>query len=52
MWGSPWNGWEEADLTPDQVRRTVVMHDEWNEMLCQSAETHGFVCADIYRAFN
>ena len=47
-----WNGWEDAHLTPDQVRRTVVMHDAWNRMLCTSAEEHGFACADIYRAFN
>ena len=47
-----WNGWEDAHLTPDQVRRTVVVHDVWNRMLCHSAESHGFTCADIYHAFN
>lgn len=47
-----WNGWEDAHLTPDQVRRTVVMHDAWNRMLCASAQRHGFACADIYHAFN
>jgi lysophospholipase L1-like esterase len=47
-----WNGWEEANLTPDQVQRTVVMHDAWNEMLCKSAKKHGFACADISEAFN
>ncbi len=47
-----WNGWDDAHLTPDQVQRTVVMHDAWNRMLCRSAERHGFACADIYRAFN
>jgi hypothetical protein len=47
-----WNGWEAAHLTPDQVRRTVFMHDAWNRMLCRSAEEHGFACADIYHAFN
>jgi lysophospholipase L1-like esterase len=47
-----WNGWEDAHLTPDQVDRTVFMHDAWNTMLCRSAERHGFACADIYHAFN
>ena len=47
-----WNGWQDAHLTPDQERRTVFMHDAWNTMLCQSAEEHGFGCADIYHAFN
>jgi hypothetical protein len=47
-----WNGWEDAHLTPDQVQRTVFMHDSWNRMLCESAERHHFACADIYHAFN
>jgi lysophospholipase L1-like esterase len=47
-----WNGWEAAHLTPDQVNRTVFMHDAWNRMLCGSAKRHGFVCADIYHAIN
>lgn len=47
-----WNGWEDAHLTSDEVQRTVVMHDAWNDMLCTSAEQHGFGCANIYRAFN
>jgi len=47
-----WNGWADAHLTADQVRRTIFMHDAWNEMLCQSARKHGFSCADIYHAFN
>jgi len=47
-----WNGWEAAHLTPSQVHRTVIMHDAWNRMLCESAERHGFGCADIYHALN
>lgn len=47
-----WIGFDAAQLTPDQVERTVVVHDDWNAMLCESAEAHGFGCADIYRAFN
>ena len=34
-----WIGLEDAHLTPDQVQRTVFMHDAWNKMLCESAET-------------
>jgi lysophospholipase L1-like esterase len=49
---SDWIGWEDAQLTPDQVWRTVFVHDDWNKMLCASAESHGFTCADIYHAFN
>jgi hypothetical protein len=40
------------DLTPAQNRQTIVFLDEWNTMLCRSAEQHGFLCADIYHAFN
>ena len=47
-----WIGWEDAHLTPDQQHRTVLMHDAWNAMLCRSAESQGFACADIYHAFN
>lgn len=49
---SDWLGWADAHLTPDQERRTVLVHDAWNTMLCRSAERHGFTCADIYHAFN
>jgi lysophospholipase L1-like esterase len=45
-------GWPEAHLTPAQARQTIVFLDEWNTMLCRSAEQHGFLCADIYHAFN
>jgi lysophospholipase L1-like esterase len=47
-----WIGWRAADLTPDQERRTVIVHDAWNGMLCASAKAHGFRCADVYHAFN
>lgn len=26
--------------------------DGWNEMLCETASAHGFICVDIYGAFN
>jgi lysophospholipase L1-like esterase len=45
-------GWPEGHLTPAQNRQTIVFLDEWNTMLCRSAEQHGFQCMDIYLAFN
>lgn len=47
-----WIGWKDAHLTPDQKRRTKVVHDLWNKMLCGSAERNGFVCVDVYHEFN
>ena len=45
-------GWQDAHLTPAENQKTVVFLNEWNTMLCQTAEQHGFQCADIYHAFN
>jgi hypothetical protein len=47
-----WIGFEDGHFTPDQVKRTLFVHDDWNRMLCESAEAHGFQCADIYHGFN
>ena len=47
-----WIGFEQAGLTPDQEARTVVLHDAWNTMLCDSAAANGFECIDVYHAFN
>lgn len=47
-----WIGWQEAGLTRAQQKRTALQHDVWNDMLCQVAETHDVMCADIYHAFN
>ncbi len=47
-----WIGWPEGNLTPAEDRRTAVMMDAWNAMVCASAERHGFACADVYGAFN
>ena len=49
---SDWIGWEDGHLTPAQEKKTVLMHDAWNDMLCQSAERNGFGCVDVYHAFN
>lgn len=47
-----WVGFDQAALTTDQAARTVVLHDAWNEMLCQAASAHRFGCVDVYHAFN
>jgi len=47
-----WIGWPDGNLTPTEDRRTAVMMNAWNAMLCASAERHGFGCADVHRAFN
>lgn len=47
-----WIGATSLQLTPDQAKRTIVMHDAWNAMICDSAKANRFGCADIYHAFN
>ena len=47
-----WNGFDEANLNPAQAAKTVVLHDAWNTMLCDSAKSNGFDCVDVYHAFN
>jgi lysophospholipase L1-like esterase len=47
-----WNGFDQANLTPAQVDKTVLLHEAWNTMLCASAESNGFDCVDVYHAFN
>ncbi len=47
-----WVGSGTLNLTPDQAKRTVVLHEAWNAMICDSAKANKISCADIYRAFN
>lgn len=47
-----WIGFQQANLTPAQADKTVLLHDAWNTMLCDSAESNGFGCVDVYHAFN
>ncbi|MGZ5406135.1 MAG: SGNH/GDSL hydrolase family protein [Nocardioides sp.] len=47
-----WIGFEQANLTPEQEGKTVILHDAWNTMLCDSAEANGFDCTDVYHTFN
>ena len=47
-----WIGYRPASLSADDEERTKVVLDAWNSMVCETAEAHGFACADIYSAFN
>lgn len=47
-----WIGFKDANLSAEQERKTVVLHDAWNAMLCDSAEANSFDCTDVYGAFN
>lgn len=47
-----WIGSGQLTLTPEEAAKTVVLHDAWNTMLCESAEASGFTCIDVYHAFN
>ncbi|MBC7878611.1 MAG: hypothetical protein H7Y59_15675 [Anaerolineales bacterium] len=47
-----WNGWPGHDLSPEGIEATRLVIDAWNEMICKAAQENGFVCADIYSAFN
>lgn len=47
-----WVGASSLNLTADQAKRTVLIHDAWSAMICDSAKAHKFSCADIYHAFN
>ena len=35
-----------------QSDKTVILHDAWNTMLCDSATSNEFDCVDVYHAFN
>ncbi|WP_426245316.1 SGNH/GDSL hydrolase family protein [Nocardioides sp. LHG3406-4] len=45
-------GWEEGHLSPAEDRRTKLVLNAWNAMLCDTAESAGFGCVDVYHAFN
>jgi len=47
-----WNGWPGHDLPPEGIEATRLVIDAWNAMICKAAQENGFVCANIYRAFN
>jgi lysophospholipase L1-like esterase len=47
---------ERGDMTASEAaalsRVLVPLYDDWNEMECDRAAAHGFVCLDLYHAFN
>jgi lysophospholipase L1-like esterase len=47
-----WIGYTEIEFTPEVDRKTAMFIRYWNDMLCASAEAHGFGCADLSTAFN
>jgi CubicO group peptidase (beta-lactamase class C family)/lysophospholipase L1-like esterase len=47
-----WIGLPGVDISPEGTNATREVLDAWNAMLCKAAQTNGFTCADIYRAFN
>ncbi len=47
-----WIGWEDGDVTPEAINATQVVLDAWNAMVCEAAQENGFLCADVYHAFN
>jgi GDSL-like Lipase/Acylhydrolase family len=49
---SDWIGWPGHDLPPEGTDATRLVIDVWNEMICKAAQENGFLCADIYHAFN
>jgi lysophospholipase L1-like esterase len=47
-----WIGWTEGNFPPETTDATRAILDAWNAMICKAAEENGFLCADIYHAFN
>jgi lysophospholipase L1-like esterase len=47
-----WIGFEGGEVPPVAVEVSVSYNDAWNSMICESAETNGFACAEISTAFN
>jgi lysophospholipase L1-like esterase len=47
-----WIGWTDGALPPESTNATRVVIDAWSAMICETAQANGFICADIYHAFN
>jgi lysophospholipase L1-like esterase len=50
-----WIGWtgETGETNPPEATNaTRVVIDAWSAMVCETAQANGFICADIYHAFN
>jgi hypothetical protein len=42
----------EPGRTEGEAAGSKLILDAWNKMVCAEAAANGFLCADIYRAFN
>ena len=47
-----YNDVTEPGTTEGEAAGSKLILDAWNEMVCAEAGAEGFLCADIYRAFN
>jgi lysophospholipase L1-like esterase len=47
-----WIGFEGGPVPPQAIQVSVDYNVAWNSMICETAEAHGFACADVSTAFN
>jgi lysophospholipase L1-like esterase len=47
-----YNDVTKAGTTEGEAAGSKLILDAWNEMVCAEAAANGFLCADIYHAFN
>ena len=47
-----YNDVTEPGVTEGEAAGSRLILDAWNEMVCAEATANGFLCADIYHAFN
>src|SRR3990170_1961311 len=47
-----YNDVTEPGVTEGEAAGSRLILDAWNEMVCAEAKAKGFLCADIYHAFN
>jgi lysophospholipase L1-like esterase len=48
-----YNDWNDGhSLSPAGIAATKLVIDAWSKMICGAAVANGFLCADIYSAFN
>ena len=47
-----WNSEPATEIPPEAMNAARDILDAWNAMICTTAQENGFICADIYHAFN
>jgi lysophospholipase L1-like esterase len=47
-----YNDWIGDGVPPEAIQATHAVVEAWNAMVCKAATLNGFICADIYHAFN